>query len=197
MNILSFFEFLTRFTLIFYPELTVSMLKFLFDYSYRSIKLILLLLLILSLTTSIETRAQDKSYLAVSAAYFDIWQKGDQSFAARMEYRSGTKIWILKSFTGFMVNSDFAGYIFSGFFVDIPITPNLFITPSFAPGIYSKARSKNLFLLLEFRSQIEIAFQINGSSRIGLSFNHISNASLGKDNPGVENLAITYAFNLE
>jgi len=91
-----------------------------------------------------------------------------------------------------MANTDGAVYIFSGFYIDIPITSFLYISPSFAPGLYHKGNSKNLNFALEFRSQIEIGIRLENNIRVGISFSHISNASLGKINPGVESIALTY-----
>ena len=103
----------------------------------------------------------------------------------------------MKPFGGIMANTNGAVYLFSGFYIDIPIASFLFVTPSFAPGLYHKCDSKNLDFALEFRSQIEVSYVFSNHSRIGFSFNHISNASLGDENPGVESLALTYVIPLE
>ena len=47
---------------------------------------------------------------------------------------------------------------------------------------------------LEFRSQIELAVRLENDIRVGVSFSHISNASFGEENPGVESLALTYVI---
>jgi len=93
-----------------------------------------------------------------------------------------------------MANTDGAVYLFSGFYIDIPIESFFYITPSFAPGLYHRCNSKNLAFALEFRSQIELTYVFNNHSRIGFSFNHISNASFGEENPGVESFALTYVI---
>ena len=72
----------------------------------------------------------------------------------------------------------------------------VFLIPSFAPGIYYGGKSKDLNFDLEFRSQIEISYFLKNDMKIGLNFNHISNASLGKPNVGVESLGITFVFPL-
>ena len=66
------------------------------------------------------------------------------------------------------------------------------LVPSFAPGLYFKNNSKDLHFVVEFRTQLEAIFVIPNKLRTGVSFNHISNASLGKSNPGVESIAITF-----
>ena len=66
-----------------------------------------------------------------------------------------------------------------------------FITPSFAPGYYNNGNGKDLGSPLEFKSEIQVSFDLFDSSELGLSYNHISNASLGSKNPG----ANSYMFN--
>jgi len=81
---------------------------------------------------------------------------------------------------------------FAGVLVDIPLFNQIYITPSFAPGLYYDGSGKELHYTLEFRSQIEISWRFASGHRIGASFNHISNANLGDDNPGVESAALTW-----
>ncbi|NNG28083.1 MAG: acyloxyacyl hydrolase [Ignavibacteriaceae bacterium] len=127
---------------------------------------------------------------------FDILQQGNPSLEGRVEFRFNKMDSKVKPFSGLMANTDGAVYLYSGFYIDIPITSFLYISPSFAPGLYYKGNSKNLNFALEFRTQIEIGIRLDNNIRVGASFNHISNASLGKINPGVESLAITYYFPL-
>ena len=45
--------------------------------------------------------------------------------------------------------------------------------------------------VIEFKTELQIAFEISKNTEIGFSYNHISNASLGDKNPG----ANSYMFN--
>ena len=65
------------------------------------------------------------------------------------------------------------------------------ITPSFAPGYYNSGGGKDLGYPLEFKSEVQMSFDLNESTHFGMSYNHISNASLGTKNPG----ANSYMFN--
>ena len=100
--------------------------------------------------------------------------------------------WAVKPFGGFMTNTDGAFNFFVGMYKDVHLTSFLYFTPSFAPSVYYKHNSKDLYFLLEFRSGVELTFKFENDFRAGISFFHVSNASLGKLNPGVESLAITY-----
>ncbi len=136
--------------------------------------------------------AQERNYIAFSSAVFDILQQADPSFESRVEFRLGKINLGVHPFSGVMVNTEGATHIYLGLYYDVPLTDFLILTPSFAPGLYAKNNSKDLKFALEFRSQIELAFTFINGAGIGLSFNHISNATLGDENPGVESLALTY-----
>jgi len=58
------------------------------------------------------------------------------------------------------------------------------ITPSFAPGYYNSGNGKDLGSALEFKSEIQMSLNLSDSTEFGMSYNHISNASLGDKNPG-------------
>ena len=64
-------------------------------------------------------------------------------------------------------------------------------TPSFAPGYYHPGDGKDLGHVLEFKTEVQASYSISESSSLGVSYNHISNASLGDKNPG----ANSYMFN--
>ena len=67
----------------------------------------------------------------------------------------------------------------------------LTITPSFAPGYYNEGGGKDLGHPLEFKSEVQMSFDLGDNSQMGMSYNHISNASFGTKNPG----ANSYMFN--
>ena len=154
-----------------------------------------LLTLFLVLFTS-NLKAQDNNYLSLSAGAFDFNKKIKKSTLVRLEYRSGNKILFLNPITGVMVNTDGGFFIFAGITTDLHLDKFLVLTPSFAPGYYNKGNSKELFYALEFRTKLELALKFNNNYRLGFSLSHISNASLGPPNPGVENLAINFTIPL-
>ena len=142
-----------------------------------------------------EIKAEDnKKYLSFSTAVFDILKKDYASFEGRVEYLGPEFTWIVKPLTGFMANTDGALYFYGGAVFEIPLLSFLFLSPSFAPGIYYKSESKDLNFIFEFRTQIELALLLNNDIRVGININHISNASLGPPNPGVESIGISYYF---
>ena len=68
----------------------------------------------------------------------------------------------------------------------------LTITPSFAPGYYHYGDGKDLGSPLEFKTEVQMSFDINDSTHLGMSYNHISNASLGDKNPGANSYMLNF-----
>ena len=66
------------------------------------------------------------------------------------------------------------------------------ITPSFAPGFYNSGNGKDLGSILEFKSEIQMSLNLSDSTEFGMSYNHISNASLGDKNPGANSYMINF-----
>ena len=101
-----------------------------------------------------------------------------------------TSFGTLQPVTGVFITADNAKYIYTGF--QIPKKNGSFtFTPSFTPGLYDEGDGKDLGHVIEFKTEIQISYEISNESEIGLSYNHISNASLGDKNPG----ANSYMFN--
>lgn len=144
--------------------------------------------------TVVSVAGGNGKYISLSSAVFDILQQDFTSLEGRIEYRGPELEWMARPIAGLMANTDGALHLYSGFVLDIRIFPFLYLSPSFAPGIYFKSKSKDLNFFLEFRSQIELMIVLHEDKRIGVGFNHISNANLGKTNPGVESIAVTYHF---
>ena len=141
------------------------------------------------------SQVSDK-YISFSTAVFNVLQQDHPVMEGRIEFRGIEFYSILKPHVGLMANTEGALHFYAGIFIDIPVTGFLYVSPSFAPGIYFSNGSKDLGSLLEFKSQIELCIKLHKEFRIGLSFNHISNATLGRFNPGVESLALTFHFPL-
>ena len=92
--------------------------------------------------------------------------------------------------TGFMFTADNASYVYTGVQAQYSIG-KVNIVPSFAPGLYGEGNGKDLGHIIEFKSELQLSFDLFNNSELGFSYNHISNASLGDKNPG----ANSYMFN--
>ena len=82
-----------------------------------------------------------------------------------------------------------------GVLLDIYFGRRLVFTPSFAPTLwFGETDDLDLGHVIEFRSQIEVAYRFDNRSRLGLSVSHYSNASLADENPGTESLLLNYSM---
>ncbi|MEE9210083.1 MAG: acyloxyacyl hydrolase [Kiloniellales bacterium] len=142
-------------------------------------------------------RADDPSFLTLGVGYFDMNKQDNDAVDFRLEYRHGQKFWIFKPWIGVEATSDGAVYGAAGVLIDVFLGNRVVLTPSFGAGYYEEGDGKDLGHEIEFRSQIEVSYRFDDRSRLGLAFSHISNASIGADNPGVEILNVYYSVPLE
>jgi lipid A 3-O-deacylase len=96
--------------------------------------------------------------------------------------------------TGGFITENSAAYIYTGFEWNVDMGALTF-TPSFAPGLYHEGNGKDLGHVLEFKSEIQFSYESSKNSKIGISYNHISNASLGNKNPGANSYMLNFLKN--
>jgi len=92
--------------------------------------------------------------------------------------------------TGGFLTENSAAYVYTGVEWNVDIGEFMF-TPSFAPGLYHEGDGKDLGHALEFKSEVQLSYSSSDNTNFGVSYNHVSNASLGDKNPG----ANSYMFN--
>ena len=118
----------------------------------------------------------------------------DKTSMVGAEYRFADQFNGLRPTVGAFVNNDSAAYGYAGAYWDLPLnTAPFVISPGFAVGGYHQGDSKDLGLGLEFRSTMEVTYKMQNGQRIGAQISHLSNASLGDENPGVETLQVVYS----
>ena len=92
--------------------------------------------------------------------------------------------------TGTMITESNSLFLYTGVQAEYDLG-KLKFTPSFTPGYYHEGDGKDLGYPLEFKSEVQLSLDLSEDSNFGISYNHISNASLGDKNPG----ANSYMFN--
>ena len=108
----------------------------------------------------------------------------------------GSPIGDFKPVVGFLVTDDNAKYGYAGVRLDYKLANNsVLISPSFTPGVFGKGDGKDLGHSVEFKTQVRAALNLSPMSNIGISYSHISNASLGDKNPGANNYSISFQKN--
>ena len=105
----------------------------------------------------------------------------------------------LKPFAGIEVTTDSALYVLGGIYLEDNLGKLLTgnqnkwnFTPSFGLGYYDDGDGKKLGNKLEFRTTLEMSYQLKNDDRIGISLGHISNANIGNKNPGVDIISLSY-----
>ena len=97
----------------------------------------------------------------------------------------------LSPITGGFLTENNAFYFYTGAQAEYDLGL-LTITPSFAPGYYNSGDGKDLGSALEFKSEIQMSLNLSDSTEFGMSYNHISNASLGDKNPGANSYMLNF-----
>ena len=97
----------------------------------------------------------------------------------------------LSPITGGFLTENSAVYLYTGAQVEYDFG-FITITPSFAPGYYNSGDGKDLGSALEFKSEVQMSFNLSDTTEFGMSYNHISNASLGDKNPGANSYMINF-----
>ena len=126
---------------------------------------------------------------------FDFSDEGKKSTLVGIQHQNenlfkDTFLGTLSPVTGFLVTGDAATYLYTGVQAEYNLG-KINLTPSFTPGLYGQGDGKDLGHIVEFKSELQLSFDLFKDSELGFSYNHISNASLGEKNPG----ANSYMFN--
>ena len=155
-------------------------------------KVIFKSLFFLFITISFSNAENKWSFYTGMFDFSDDGKKANLFGAEYVNYSSSKDIFLgnVQPVTGGMITADDAIYVYTGYQLNQKTNSTIF-SPSFAVGLYDEGDGKDLGHAIEFKTQIQVLFEISSSSEIGISYNHISNASLGDKNRG----ANSYMFN--
>lgn len=133
----------------------------------------------------------DPPRFAIGGGAFDVLPDKKKQHAgvtglALGEYRFGDTWWILSPFIGAMGTGKGAFYGYFGLAFDVNLPCSLVFTPSAAAGYFESGDGISLGSWWEFRTGAELDYRFADQRRLGVGFYHMSNAGLGKENPGVE-----------
>ena len=155
----------------------------------------LILFFVVLLTTTKLVASDDNHQLNFFIGNFDFSDHKQAAVLFGFQHQNedlnrDTLIGNISPITGGFVTENSAAYIYTGFEWNIDMG-SLTFTPSFAPGLYHEGDGKDLGHVIEFKSEVQFSYEISKNSKIGFSYNHLSNASIGDKNPG----ANSYMFN--
>lgn len=131
--------------------------------------------------------------IELGVGVFDVTKPKDASLEFRIEYKPGCVWHTIRPLSGLMITEKKQWYVYTGFGFDWVIANYLLFSPNFALGWYEKGDGKDLGFPLEFRSGVELGIRFSEGLRLGVHFYHLSNASLGRINPGSESLVLFFS----
>ena len=162
------------------------------------IKNVIAILMLIALTKNIyaeELKPSDNHQFNFFSGVFDYSDGGKNSELFGIQHSNedlfkDTFLGKISPITGFMMTADSATYLYTGVQAEYEIG-KLNLTPSFSPGYYTSGDGKDLGSPLEFKTEVQLSYDLLPGSKLGYSYNHVSNAGLGDKNPG----ANSYMFN--
>lgn len=154
-----------------------------------------LVLITASGADALELNRPGEHLLAVWAGYHDLIDRDPRAGIAGIEYRACCRWYSLRPALGTFVDTQGAWYAYGGFRSELASErrPFMFAVGT-AIGYYRRGNGTPLGHRLEFRSGFEWYYLFENRSHLGIAFHHLSNASIGRRNPGTEILSLMLAL---
>lgn len=155
--------------------------------------------------------ADGPGHFSVGAGAFDFTDQDDESAVGGLQYYSGHRV--LESqlgsrfrgigpMLGLTVNTDGGVFGYGGLYADVRITEQIVLLPSAGLGGYSEGDSKDLGGTFQFHVGTGLFYEFRedqtlpAGSRVGITFQHISNADIHDRNPGANSIMLSYSIPL-
>jgi hypothetical protein len=135
----------------------------------------------------------DPGLLSVGAGMYDFlhnYKAGE----ARAEYDFAHGYYFVKPMIGVFGTNHESAFGYAGFILDLHLGNHFVIVPNASVGYYHQGNGKNLGEAFEFKTGARFDYRFDDASRIGIAFDHISNAGFSSHNPGEENLLLMISF---
>lgn len=157
------------------------------------------LLAIAASVTSLFAGNHPPDLLSFGIGAYDLYRERYRTFEFEIEYKfhlkclkSPNRYLEFRPLIGVMATAKGAFYGYLGINFDLLFFDHIHFAPGFAAGYFTPGKGKNLGYPIEFRSGVELAWQFSDWHRLGFHFYHLSNASIGRRNPGEESLVLFY-----
>jgi lipid A 3-O-deacylase len=115
----------------------------------------------------------------------------------RIDYEYDTSVWLddLRPWLGVQATTDGSLWLGGGLLYDWQFAESWHLKPGVGVGYYSRGSSDlDLGYPVEFRTQLELAKDLNLNNSLGLAVSHLSNANLDSVNPGVEVVSVYWHY---
>jgi lipid A 3-O-deacylase len=135
----------------------------------------------------------DPGLLSVGGGMFDFLHD-HKAAEGRVEYDFAHGYYFVKPMIGIFGTNRKSAFAYAGFNFDLHFGEHFVLVPNAAIGYYHRGNGKDLGEAFEFKTGARFDYRFNDASRIGIAFDHISNAGFSKKNPGEENILIMFSF---
>ncbi|MBZ0110937.1 MAG: acyloxyacyl hydrolase [Thermoanaerobaculia bacterium] len=125
---------------------------------------------------------------------FGLRKNDPRSEVVDVEYRWPNLSRGVYPLAGVMINTADAVHLRFGFGLNAEIADRWDVTLSGAAGYYHRGDSKELGQGMEFRTAVDLSYEVSPRARLALTLGHFSNGGLSRLNPGVENLSLSLIF---
>jgi lipid A 3-O-deacylase len=141
-------------------------------------------------------RADDPDLLSIAGGAYNVLHNSKEA-QLRAEYRFSYRFLdIIRPVVGTLYTNKRSFFGYAGFRFDAEIGRHIVIMPEATMGYWNQGAGKNLGGPFEFKTGGEFAWRFDDYSRIGVLFDHISNAGIYRKNPGVESALLVYSIPL-
>jgi len=136
----------------------------------------------------------DPDYLVFGAGAYEL-ERPDHAAQVRAEYRFAESWYYIKPMLGVLVTNEKTVIPYAGFRLDLYLARHWVLTPNAAFAAFYRGDGRNLgSRALEFKTGLELDYRFDDHSRLGVAFDHVSNAGLTKTNPGANSAVLYYAI---
>jgi len=137
--------------------------------------------------SSHKAKADFGGYVAGGLGAFDFIHNYTAA-EGRLEFRFSQSLFFLKPLVGVFATNKGSVYSYGGFRIELPLGGRFMLIPMATVGDYEKGGGKDLGAHIEFKTGAELDVIFDNGIRVGPVFDHVSNAGIGKKNPGEENI---------
>lgn len=141
------------------------------------------------------TGPQEPGLLSLGGGMYDFLHN-HKAVEGRVEYDFAHGFYFVKPMIGIFGTNKKSAFGYAGFILDLHFGRHFVFVPNASVGYYHRGNGKDLGQALEFKTGARFDYRFEDASRIGITFDHISNAGLSKTNPGEENILLMFSLPL-
>ena len=136
------------------------------------------------------------SFFGLSVGLYS-FTHGSTTTAFNAEWQPGVKVMgSLQPLFGAMATTHGAMLGYAGLGMPYNLADHVFVMPSFSLGFYKHGHDYNLNRTIVARPGVEVAYQFDDKSRLGLSFNVLTNGKSFQARDRLEMVSLTYTMPL-